>query len=183
MAKTKKSERAKEARKERSALLEYAPEAFDEDDAKDKEKIGRDHFGRPTVMTKQTLQKLEWAFKFGCTDEEACIFAGIGKSTFYNWLNDHEHFREWKEELKQAPVIASRMVVYQAISEKGSVGDAWAMLRAKRKQEFAELKQTELTLTKALTADDLEALARGEVEEINPEEDDTDIVIEEEATE
>jgi hypothetical protein len=28
-------------------------------------------FGRPTVMTPETVQKLEEAFSFGCTDEEA----------------------------------------------------------------------------------------------------------------
>lgn len=164
MARTKLSQEKKRRAQQRQDILPYAPEALDEET--DGEKIGRDHFGRPTVMTKQTLLKLEAAFKFGCTDREACIYAEIATSTFYLWLKTHEYFSERKEELKEAPIVASRAVVFDAILKKGSVADAWAMLRAKRKEEFSELKKTQVEFKNPLTADDMEAIARGEVNEI-----------------
>ena len=37
--------------------------------------------GRPTIMTPQVLQKLELAFSYGCTDDEACFFADIAPTT------------------------------------------------------------------------------------------------------
>jgi Ca2+-binding EF-hand superfamily protein len=56
--------------------------------------------GRPTVMTQETIQKLEQAFAFGSTDEEACFYANIGKSTLYDYIKANPEFSERKEALK-----------------------------------------------------------------------------------
>ena len=44
--------------------------------------------GRPTVMTDETIHKLEEVFALDGTVEEACMFADIGKSTYYDFIKD-----------------------------------------------------------------------------------------------
>ena len=48
--------------------------------------------GRPTIMTPQVLQKLELAFSYGCTDDEACFFADIAPATLYNYQKEYPEF-------------------------------------------------------------------------------------------
>jgi hypothetical protein len=71
--------------------------------------------GRPTKMKEATLQKLEQAFAWGCSDSEACIFAGINKSTLYAYCEKKREFTDRKELLKTTPVMKARMVVYDAL--------------------------------------------------------------------
>ena len=56
--------------------------------------------GRPTVMTKDTIAKLEEAFKCGASDLEACFYADISKDSLYNYQKKHPEFIERKEALK-----------------------------------------------------------------------------------
>lgn len=91
--------------------------------------------GRPTIMTDLTLQKLKEAFAFGCTDEEACYYAEIGKSTLYNYQNDNPEFLEQKEALKQRPILLARQEVINGI--KGNPELALKFLERKKKDEFS----------------------------------------------
>ena len=67
--------------------------------------------GRPTVMTDNTVNKLEQAFAMGCGDEEACLFAGITKTTLYKYIETHPDFTDRKEMLKKNPVLKARQVL------------------------------------------------------------------------
>jgi hypothetical protein len=91
--------------------------------------------GRPTIMTDLTLQKLKEAFAFGCTDEEACYYAEIGKSTLYNYQNDNPEFLEQKEALKQRPILLARQEVIKGL--EGNPELALKFLERKRKSEFS----------------------------------------------
>lgn len=71
--------------------------------------------GRPTVIDNDAIRKLEEAFLLGCSDLEACLFAGIGKTAFYNYKKDNEEFAERVEILKSNPVMKARKVVMDAI--------------------------------------------------------------------
>ena len=73
--------------------------------------------GRPTTMTPETIQKLEDAFSWGCTDLEACCNADISKSTLYNYCDANPKFMERKEILKNQPVMKARRVVQAALDE------------------------------------------------------------------
>ena len=66
--------------------------------------------GRPTVMTEETLRKLEDAFLMGCTDAEACLFAGIGKRTLYDYQAENEDFSHQKEVMKTNPSLQAKHV-------------------------------------------------------------------------
>ena len=67
--------------------------------------------GRPTVMTDFVVGKLEEAFAMGCSDEEACLFADIHKSTLYDYIKINPEFADRKENLKKNPVLKARQVL------------------------------------------------------------------------
>lgn len=96
--------------------------------------------GRPTAMTQETLDKLEYAFSIGCTDKEACLFADIAPATLYNYQEANPAFLERKELLKDKPIFQAR----QAVIKQFQAGDgelALKYLERKKKDEFAP-KQT-----------------------------------------
>lgn len=90
--------------------------------------------GRPTVMTQEVLDKLEYAFSIGCTDEEACIYADISPATLYNYQKDNPKFLERKELLKQTPILRARETVVKSLN---SPDMAFRYLERKKKDEFA----------------------------------------------
>lgn len=96
--------------------------------------------GRPTVMTKEVLQKLEAAFSISCTDKEACAYAGISPATLYNYQNENPEYLERKEELRYKANIKARQTIYNAL---GSVGTATWWAERRMKDEFAPKTQVE----------------------------------------
>ena len=71
--------------------------------------------GRPTIMTPQVLQKLELAFSYGCTDDEACFFADIAPATLYNYQKEYPEFMERKTLLKTRPILLARQTIVNAL--------------------------------------------------------------------
>lgn len=90
--------------------------------------------GRPTKMTKSTLDKLETAFAYGCTDAEACFFAGISQALLYIYQNAHPEFLERKDRLKQSPFFKARKSVIDGLADPEL---ALKFLERKKKDEFA----------------------------------------------
>ena len=85
--------------------------------------------GRPTVMTKDTIAKLEEAFKCGASDLEACFYADISKDSLYNYQKKHPEFIERKEALKNHLKFVSKNVLSKSINE-GNANDAkWYLER------------------------------------------------------
>jgi len=99
--------------------------------------------GRPTVMTPEILAKLEHAFSIGATDLEACFFAGIGKTTLYEYQEKNPEFAERKEALKDKLVLKSRHVVAEAL-DNGDKQTAQWYLERKKKDEFSVKTQTDM---------------------------------------
>ncbi len=91
---------------------------------------------RPTVMTPEVIAKLEEAFAWGCTDVEACLWAGIAEPTLYLYQDKNPKFIERKKALKETPVLLSRKAVVNAI-KKGDRVTAMAYLDRKKKDEFS----------------------------------------------
>jgi len=96
--------------------------------------MAKDKGGRPTVVTEEILHKLDEAFSLGCTDLEACLFAGISKSTLYNLQNKDKGFLERKEVLKENPVLLARQSVIKGFQEDSKL--AMDYLKNKRSDEF-----------------------------------------------
>ena len=104
--------------------------------------------GRNTVMTPEVLAKLEEAFALGCTDKEACFFAGISKSTLYNFQGETVEFLERKEQLKSSPVLKARQTIMQNLDDPKI---AMWFLEKKRPNEFGryiepEVKEVDLAI-------------------------------------
>lgn len=73
--------------------------------------------GRPTKMTPEVIAKLEDAFAWGCTDGEACCYAGIVPSTLYRYCESNEEFSERKETLKDAVSLKAKRVIDKALDD------------------------------------------------------------------
>lgn len=89
--------------------------------------------GRPTSMTPETIDKLEEVFALGGTDEEACFYAGIGKTTLYNYQLEYPEFVERKDSLKETPILKARRTIINALDTPDY---AFRFLERKRKKEF-----------------------------------------------
>ena len=88
--------------------------------------------------------KLEQAFAIGCTDAEACLYAGISKTTLYSYIEQCPEFGERKEELKQYPVIKAKHSVVSRLKDD-VVTSKWYLER-KTKEFRPPDRQNNLTL-------------------------------------
>ena len=91
--------------------------------------------GRPIKVTPKTIDKLEYAFSLGCTDEEACVHADIGVSTLYDFERNNPDFSERKKLLKEKPTFKARKSVVNAIESNPEL--ALKYLERKVKKEFS----------------------------------------------
>ena len=92
---------------------------------KKKPKSQHKEAGAPTKMTKEVVDKLEYAFMKGFNDEQASFHAGIDKSTLYNYCKLHPEFND-----------------SEAV-ESGSVLDSKWLLERKAKDEFSTRQETD----------------------------------------
>ncbi len=98
--------------------------------------------GRKPIMTIELLQKLESGFAIGLTDSEACAYAQIPSSTFYDYCKHHPEFSERKEELKKKPILKAKNTVFNNLHDKETA--KWYLER-KCKNEFSTKEIKEVT--------------------------------------
>ncbi len=104
--------------------------------------------GRPTIMTEEALRKLDEAFANGATDLEACFYAGISKTAFYNYQERNPEYVERKEGLKDQLKLIAKNTLAKSIKD-GSALDAKWFLERKCGDEYAPTqKNTNQTLGK-----------------------------------
>lgn len=115
--------------------------------------------GRPTVMTEETLRKLEEAFLIGATDKEACLVAGISEPALYAYCNNNPGYKERKEALKDSPKYKARKNIVEAINAKDIDTSKWYAER-KGKNEFST--RTDLSLSDNATT--LEGITQEEID-------------------
>lgn len=111
----------------------------------DKKPNGKNATGRPEGMTQTVLDKLEQAFSWGCTDVEACLWAGISDDLLYKYQRENPEFIKRKAQLKETPTLKARQVMNIALGQKDKQAAQW-WLERKRKEEFStrsELVQPE----------------------------------------
>ena len=105
---------------------------------------GKKDTGRPTEMTPETIVLLEQAWSMGCSDLEACLHANIGKTTLYNYQNQHPDFVERKQILKEKLVLKARLVIAESLNNKDENTAKWYLER-KRKDEFSTKVENKLS--------------------------------------
>jgi hypothetical protein len=86
-------------------------------------------------MTPEVIAKLEEAFAWGCTDREACLWAGISEEALYLYQGKNPAFTKRKEMLKDTPILDSRFTVAKAVKKNPEM--AMKYLERKKKDEFS----------------------------------------------
>lgn len=117
---------------------------------------------RPSKLSESVVQKLEDAFKLGCTTQEACCYANISTSSYYDWSANNREFSDKMELFKKYLEIKSRTVIAKSL-EAGDVKTAMWYLERKNKTEFctkAEYKQESLP---AITGIEVEIIKRDNI--------------------
>lgn len=99
------------------------------------EETNRNKVGRPTVMTDETVSKLEEVFALGGTDEEACFYANISRQTLYDYQNKYPEFIDRKEQLKQNPFLKARRTIVESLDKPIH---AFEYMKRKKKDEFSD---------------------------------------------
>lgn len=106
--------------------------------------------GRKTIITPEIIIKLEQAFMYGFTDLQACLFAEISKTTFYNFQNKHPEFVDRKELLRENLALRAKVVLAKKIQNEDEETAKWYLER-KCKKEFSTRQE--------ITGEDGEPLA------------------------
>ena len=106
--------------------------------------------GRPTVMTAETLNKLEYGFLRGMNDLECCLYADISRQTLYDYCNKHPEFADRKETLKKKPSIQAKLNITEAI-ENGDVDLSKWYLERRNKDEFSTKQEMEANVATEVT--------------------------------
>ena len=101
--------------------------------------------GRPTKMTEATVKKLDEAFAVGCSDLEACLYAGISKQTLYNYQDENPEYIDRKETLKQNLKMHSKFNLGKSITKEKDVDDSKWYLERKCKDEFSTKSEQDIT--------------------------------------
>lgn len=91
--------------------------------------------GRPSAITPEVVAKLIEAFKLDVTVEEACLYAGISKDTYYRKVKEDEGFSDEMEQARQYATLLARQSVIREIEKDGVL--ALKYLERKRKEEFS----------------------------------------------
>lgn len=99
--------------------------------------------GRKSVMTPETIEKLEQAFLYGATDKEACLVADISPAALYQYQEKNPKFTERKALLKEMPVYQAREAVIKSFRRDPNL--ALKYLERKKKSEFSLRTETDVT--------------------------------------
>ena len=115
--------------------------------------------GRPTVMTPETIRKLEEGFTKGLSDLESCLYAGISAPPFYEYLQKHPEFAERRDLLKNNVRMQAKINIHTEVAAGDARTSQWYLER--RDPEYANKSETKtVTLTAAEADLSEEALKR-----------------------
>jgi len=103
--------------------------------------------GRPTKKTAEVIAKLQEAFLYNCTEEEACAYAWIDQTTFIRWKKEDEKFDQRVHWAKQQYAFAIKRASYKrAINTKTKDSTDILFRIDKRYKEEEENQNTTVTI-------------------------------------
>lgn len=98
--------------------------------------VSKSPVGRPTKYTPTVVTKLKAAFANSFTVDQACLYAGITKETFYQWLDKRPEFTDQMTKAREAPTMKAKEVVVDSV-RNGDVSSAKWWLERKAPEEFS----------------------------------------------
>lgn len=94
--------------------------------------------GRPTSVTTEVIRDLRTSFLMGCSDKEACAYAGIHPSIYYAYKDRNPEFQEYVEAWKEEPILKAKAAIYRTLDIPEHA--KWYLER-KLRHEFALRKE------------------------------------------
>jgi hypothetical protein len=91
-----------------------------------------------TKLDDATVKKLEEAFSMDCTVSEACLYAGISRASYYNWIKEFPALVDRFEQLRDKPVLKARTTIVNSLN---NIGTSQWYIERKRKNEFASRQE------------------------------------------
>ena len=94
----------------------------------------------------EIIDKLHEGLLMGLTVEQACIYAGIHKDTYYDWCKNKPGFKEKMERAALNPFLLAKQTIFRNLNDKETA--KW-YLEHKSRQEFSLRVETEHSLVEA----------------------------------
>lgn len=113
--------------------------------------------GRPTKITSVVVRKLVEGFKFDFTVEEACRYAGIGKTTFYAECERNPAFQDEMNRAQDWPLILAKKRVVREINLPGGGDLAMKFLERRQRERYSPKLINEHTGSMAVDYRELES--------------------------
>lgn len=88
------------------------------------------------ACTGKVVSDLVYAFQRDFTDEEACLYAGIGHDSYYRWRKESEEFTAMIKKAKSLSFVKSKEIIFQEL-EKGEVNRAEWFLERRQKDRYS----------------------------------------------
>lgn len=92
--------------------------------------------GRPTKYSPAVVVKLESAFASAFSIEQACLYAGVHRDTFYAWLEAKPGFSDRMVKARERPTMKAKEVVVESINAGDTTSAKW-WLERRAPDEFA----------------------------------------------
>lgn len=101
--------------------------------------------GRPKIIDKYMLGKIEQAARRGLNNEQISLSVGINPDTLYEYLKNNPDFSVRFDLLKNSVLIKARENIADAIQDKDGDTSRWYLER--RDKDFKPKQETENTGT------------------------------------
>ena len=93
--------------------------------------------GRPPKLNENTVKKLEEIFRWWWSVTQACLYAGISRDVFYEWINKKDEFSDKKckdfinriELAKEYPNMACKRIILKEWMKWNWKAAAWWLER------------------------------------------------------
>ena len=89
--------------------------------------------GRPTKLTPGTVNKLEQVFAMDGTVEEACSYADISRTLYYQWVKENPQLLDRFDNLRERPMLKARQTIVKSLDDPNH---AFKYAEKKRRKEF-----------------------------------------------
>ena len=108
-----------------------------------KKRTKKSNAGRPTVMTKEVIAKLEECFLADISDAQACYIAGIDPCSLYRYQEAHPEYCKRKETLRKMPIAKAKIIINNRLNQQDPDTAKW-LLERKAKKEYSKLATMEI---------------------------------------